>query len=114
MRRPIPVLTSSEVRKCTPPQMRTSFISRASAATLGKLRRSLPSEVGSTSVSETLSAPKCRSATAAITAASIAACEGYSGCIGVALSGVHVASRSVASLSSRSPLRIAFTGRQKL
>ena len=44
----------------------------------------------------------------------IAACEGYSGCIGVAFGGVQPASRSVASLPSWSPLRIAVTGRQKL
>src|SRR5262245_8656012 len=44
----------------------------------------------------------------------IAACDGYSGCIGVSLNEVHPASRSVASLPSWSPLRIAVTGRQKL
>ena len=44
----------------------------------------------------------------------IVACDGYSGCIGVAFSGTHPASRSVASLSSMSPLRIAVIGRQKL
>ena len=36
----------------------------------------------------------------------------YSGCTGVTIRGAHSASRSVASLSSRSPLRIAVTGRQ--
>ncbi len=40
--------------------------------------------------------------------------QGYSGCIGVSMSGSHAASRSVASLPSMSPLRIAVTGRQKL
>jgi len=45
--------------------------------------------------------------------AMIAACEGYSGCIGVALNGVQAASRSVASLPSMSPLRMAVIGRQK-
>jgi hypothetical protein len=38
---------------------------------------------------------------------------GYSGCIGLSISGVHPGSTSVAGLSSRSPLRIAVTGRQK-
>ena len=40
--------------------------------------------------------------------------DGYSGCIGVSFNGVQVGSRSVASLPSMSPLRIAVTGRQKL
>ena len=39
---------------------------------------------------------------------------GYSGCIGVSISGAQVASGSVASLPSSSPLRIAVLGRQKL
>jgi hypothetical protein len=38
--------------------------------------------------------------------------HGYSGCIGVLSIGCHVASRSVAGLSSLSPLRIAVMGRQ--
>jgi hypothetical protein len=42
------------------------------------------------------------------------ACDGYSGCSGVGLNEVQPASRSVASLPSWSPLRIAVTGRQKL
>jgi hypothetical protein len=54
------------------------------------------------------------SSTRADTPATIAACDGYSGCIGVAFDGVQPASRSVASLPSISPLRIAVTGRQKL
>ena len=44
----------------------------------------------------------------------MAACDGYSGCIGVSLSGIQPGSRSVASLLSMSALRIAVTGRQKL
>src|SRR6202011_5041838 len=44
----------------------------------------------------------------------IPACDGYSGCIGVAFRGCQLASRSVASLPSWSPLRIAVIGRQKL
>ena len=40
--------------------------------------------------------------------------HGYSGCIGVSMKGAHDGSRSVASLPSRSALRIAVTGRQKL
>src|SRR4029450_5897962 len=44
----------------------------------------------------------------------MAADEGYSGCIGVVFSGCQPASRSVASLPSWSPLRIAVIGRQKL
>ncbi|MDT4858995.1 hypothetical protein FQZ97_934890 [compost metagenome] len=40
--------------------------------------------------------------------------QGYSGCIGVSISGAQLASRSVPSWPSRSPLRIAVTGRQKL
>jgi hypothetical protein len=39
--------------------------------------------------------------------------HGYSGCMGVSINGVHEGSRSVASLSSISPLRIAVMGRQK-
>jgi hypothetical protein len=54
-----------------------------------------------------------RSNTPAVVAARMAACDGYSGCIGVALSGVQPGSRSVASLPSRSPLRTAVTGRQR-
>src|SRR6266478_7045722 len=38
--------------------------------------------------------------------------HGYSGCIGVLSIGCQVASRSVAALSSISPLRIAVIGRQ--
>src|SRR5262250_3400921 len=38
--------------------------------------------------------------------------HGYSGCIGVLSIGCQVASRSVAGLSSISPLRIAVIGRQ--
>src|SRR5207253_545453 len=38
--------------------------------------------------------------------------HGYSGCIGVLSIGCHVASRSVASLPSMSPLRMAVIGRQ--
>src|SRR5947207_9326707 len=38
--------------------------------------------------------------------------HGYSGCMGVLPIGCHVASRSVASLPSMSPLRIAVIGRQ--
>jgi len=40
--------------------------------------------------------------------------HGYSGCIGVSAIGCQAGSRSVAALPSRSPLRIAVTGRQKL
>ena len=40
--------------------------------------------------------------------------HGYSGCIGVSMNGIQPGSRSVASLPSMSPLRIAVTGRQKL
>ena len=40
--------------------------------------------------------------------------HGYSGCIGVLSIGCQVASRSVAGLSSTSPLRMAVMGRQKL
>src|SRR5947207_5780735 len=39
--------------------------------------------------------------------------NGYSGCIGVLSIGCHVASCSVASLPSMSPLRMAVIGRQK-
>jgi hypothetical protein len=39
---------------------------------------------------------------------------GYSGCIGASTSEAQEASRSVASLPSMSPLRIAVAGRQKL
>src|SRR6266496_4136279 len=40
--------------------------------------------------------------------------HGYSGCIGASTIGSQPASRSVASLPSMSPLRIAVMGRQKL
>jgi len=40
--------------------------------------------------------------------------NGYSGCIGVAFKGNQPASRSVESLPSMSPFRIAVKGRQKL
>ena len=40
--------------------------------------------------------------------------HGYSGCIGVSMNGVQPGSRSVALLPSRSPLRMAVTGRQRL
>ena len=40
--------------------------------------------------------------------------HGYSGCMGVSMNGVHPVSRSVASLPSISPFRIAVIGRQKL
>ena len=52
--------------------------------------------------------------TAPSDAASTQWAQGYSGCIGVSMKGAHVGSRSVASLPSLSPLRIAVTGRQKL
>jgi hypothetical protein len=58
--------------------------------------------------------PNTDSRTAAEIVALMVAYDGYSGCGGVGLNEVQPASRSVASLSSLSPLRIAVTGRQKL
>ncbi len=58
--------------------------------------------------------PNTDSSTPTATPEMIAACDGYSGCIGVAFNGVQPESRSVASFPSVSPLRIAVTGRQKL
>ncbi len=50
----------------------------------------------------------------AMVAAIMQCAHGYSGWMGVTISGNHPGSRSVAALSSRSPLRMAVMGRQKL
>src|SRR5882672_6208617 len=57
--------------------------------------------------------PNTASMTVAMAALLMQCAHGYSGCIGVLSIGCQVASRSVAGLSSLSPLRIAVIGRQK-
>src|ERR1700741_5646930 len=59
-------------------------------------------------------APISACSTAPSEADTMQCAHGYSGCIGVSMSGVQLGSRSVASLPSASPLRMAVTGRQKL
>ena len=56
--------------------------------------------------------PTSAFSTAPTAAARMAWPLGYSGCIGVSISGVQPGSATVASLPSMSPLRIAVTGRQ--
>src|SRR4030095_3629820 len=58
--------------------------------------------------------PSSASSTAPSDADTMQWAHGYSGCMGVSMNGVQLGSRSVASLPSRSPLRIAVTGRERL
>src|SRR5690348_772387 len=97
----MPSPTSSELRKWIPPQTRTSHCSFANCSMLANLRVIFGS-ARSLTVNGTLAAPGITSARIAADApATIAACEGYSGCIGVAFSDAQPASRSVASQSVR-------------
>src|SRR5712675_1918730 len=73
-----------------------------------------PGAVGLVMLTSGISAVPSAASTAAATAPLTMQCaHGYSGCIGVLSIGCQVASRSVAGLSSISPLRIAVIGRQK-
>src|SRR6516225_9321630 len=72
-----------------------------------------PGAVGLVMLTSGISAVPNAASTAAATAPLMVQCaHGYSGCIGVLSNGCQIASRSVAGLSSMSPLRIAVTGRQ--
>src|SRR6266568_5051888 len=72
-----------------------------------------PGAVELVMVTSGISAVPSAASTAAATAPLTVQCaHGYSGCIGVLSIGCQIASRSVAGLSSMSPLRIAVTGRQ--
>src|SRR5262245_26528266 len=73
-----------------------------------------PGAVGLVMTTSGMSAVLSAASMAAATAPLTRQCaHGYSGCIGVLSIGCQVASRSVAGLSSISPLRMAVTGRQK-
>src|SRR5437773_1034783 len=63
-------------------------------------------------ISGTSGLPSDASTTAATVLLRMQCAHGYSGCIGVLSIGCQVASRAVAELPSRSPLRIAVIGRQ--
>lgn len=56
----------------------------------------------------------CALTTVATVAARMQCAQGYSGCNGVSISGAQMASRSVLSWPSTSPLRMAVTGRHRL
>ena len=77
-------------------------------------RRVAPSAVGLVLDSSGAGrSPIAAFSTVATLAARMQCAQGYSGCIGVVTDGDQAGSRSVASLPSMSPLRIAVTGRQK-
>src|SRR5712692_2533359 len=111
--RPMSSPTTNEFRKWIPPQMRTSACSWASCAMLVNCRVRRGS-ARSLTVKVTGPVPNTDSRMPAPTPPTMAAAAGYSGCIGLAFNDVQPASLSVASLPSRSPLRIAVTGRQRL
>src|SRR5882724_1325808 len=111
--RPISSPTTIELRKWIPPQMRTSDCSWASWAILANCRVRRGS-MRSLTVKLTGPVPNTDSRMPAPTPPTMPAAEGYSGCMGFGFNDVQPASLSVASLPSRSPLRMAVTGRQKL
>ena len=89
------------------------FLLLAIAARLSKCRVFLGSRTAVALNGMVFTEPNTDSKTAVAIVALMVACDGYSGCIGVGLNEVQPASRSVASLPSWSPLRIAVTGRLK-
>jgi hypothetical protein len=76
--------------------------------------RVTPGAVGVVILTVGIASPKKALRTEAADDSEMQWAHGYSGCIGVGMSGSQAASRSVASFPSMSPLRIAVTGRQKL
>ena len=77
--------------------------------------RTVPDAVGLAELSVgTGPTPSSASSTAPREADTMQWAHGYSGCIGVSMNGVQPGSRVVASLPSRSPLRMAVIGRQRL
>src|SRR5262245_32309036 len=76
--------------------------------------RVTPGAVGLIIVTGSISPlPNSASRTVATAVAVMQWAHGYSGCMGVSISGIQVGSVSVAALLSMSPLRIAVIGRQK-
>ncbi len=110
---PMSTPTSADVRKCTPSHTRAFDTSRTRSSTRVQVLIDPPAE--GLAVSSGGIAPPAASAsrTAPTAAATMQCAQGYSGCSGVSMNGIHAGSRSVASFPSLSPLRIAVTGRQK-
>src|SRR5438093_5551265 len=94
--------------------MRASATSRVKSLTLVQVRTAPPA-VGLAALSFGIAPPPISaSSTAPSDADTMQWAHGYSGCIGVSMNGAQPASRSVASLPSASPFRIAVIGRQRL
>src|SRR5262245_35601613 len=94
--------------------MRATATSRTNSSTLAHVRSTPPAvELVELSFGDGRLASSA-SSTAPSDADTMQWAHGYSGCIGVSMNGVQLGSRSVASLPSRSPLRMAVTGRQEL
>src|SRR5262245_671308 len=94
--------------------MRATATSRTNSSTLDHVRSTPPAvELFELSFGDGRPASSA-SSTAPSDADTMQCAQGYSGCIGVSMNGVQLGSRSVALLPSRSPLRMAVTGRQKL
>src|SRR5499425_2757366 len=94
--------------------MRATATSWVNSPTLDQVRTAPPAvELAELSLGDARP-PSSASSTAPSDADTMQWAHGYSGCIGVSMNGVQLGSRSVASLPSASPLRMAVTGRQKL
>src|SRR5262249_56059867 len=94
--------------------MRATATSWVNSPTLDHVRTAPPAvELAELSLGDARP-PSSASSTAPSDADTMQWAHGYSGCIGVSMNGVQLGSRSVASLPSRSPFRMAVTGRQKL
>src|SRR5262250_3447036 len=94
--------------------MRATATSRTNSSTLDHVRSTPPAaELAELSFGDGRPASSA-SSTAPSDADTMQWAHGYSGCIGVSMNGVQLGSRSVASLPSRSPLRMAVIGRQRL
>src|SRR5258708_3467091 len=94
--------------------MRATFTSSMKSPTLAH-SRVLPSRVGLADVSLGAGAdPISAVRTAPMPPDTTQCAQGYSGCIGVLMKGVHPGSAAIAALFIMWPLRIAVTGRQEV
>src|SRR5438552_11248005 len=94
--------------------MRASATSRTKSPTLFQVRTAPPAvELAELKVG-VAPLPSSAWSTAPSEADTMQWAHGYSGCMGVSMNGVQLGSRSVASLPSTSPLRMAVIGRQRL
>src|SRR5262249_15367236 len=94
--------------------MRATATSWVNSPTLDQVRTAPPAvELAELSLGDARP-PSSASSTAPSDADTMQWAHGYSGCIGVSMNGVQLGSRWVAWLPSRSPLRMAVIGRQRL